>query len=200
MAAGLAADIGVAAAAFIGTNIDNGLVAMAMVAGAPAERARRIALGQVVGFVVLVGVAAAASAVLFEFSARTVGLLGLVPLVLGIRGLVLLRHAEGRAGAAARRAVGSGFVAASLVTIAAGGDNLAVYIPLFRVGGVTNIGATAIAFSAGELLLTIFILQVGRQPHLRQVTARLGAIAVPILMCAVGMLVLIQAGTFSIVY
>ena len=47
MAAGLGADLGVAAAAFVGTNIDNAVVTMALVAGAPEERARRIALGQV---------------------------------------------------------------------------------------------------------------------------------------------------------
>jgi cadmium resistance protein CadD (predicted permease) len=199
MAAGLAADLGIAAAAFFGTNIDNGLVAMAMVAAAPPERARRIALGQVFGFVVLVAVAAASSAALFEFSARIVGLLGLVPLALGMRGLLLLRHPEGRADAVSRRAVGRGFMAASLVTIAAGGDNLAAYIPLFRVGGVTNFGATAIAFATGEVMLTAFVLSAGRQPHLRQVAGRLGTFAVPILMVAVGVLVLIQAGTLSLV-
>ena len=69
---------------------------MAMVAGAPLERARRIAIGQVVGFALLVVVAAAAAALLFEFSTAVVGLLGLVPLAIGVRGLVLLaRHRDG---------------------------------------------------------------------------------------------------------
>ena len=98
MAAGLGADLGVAAAAFVGTNVDNTVVAMAMVAGAPLERARRIAFGQVVGFVLLVVVSAAAAALLFEFSTAVVGLLGLVPLAIGVRGLVLLaRHRGGEA-------------------------------------------------------------------------------------------------------
>ena len=88
MAAGLGADLGVAAAAFVGTNIDNCAVTMAMVAGAPLERAHRIAAGQVIGFTLLVAASAAAAAVLFEFSAAVVGLLGLVPLAIGVRGLV----------------------------------------------------------------------------------------------------------------
>ena len=97
MAAGLGADLGVAAAAFVGTNIDNCVVTMALVAGAPLERAHRIAAGQVIGFAILVAVAAAAAALLFEFSAAVVGLLGLVPLALGLRGLVGLArsHAGG---------------------------------------------------------------------------------------------------------
>jgi cadmium resistance protein CadD (predicted permease) len=219
LAAGLGADLGVAAAAFVGTNVDNTVVAMAMVAGAPLDRGRRIAAGQVFGFVLLVVVAAAGAAILFEFSTAVVGLLGLVPLAIGLRGLILLpRHRERVAaggGEAAetstrrrrrsrsrfrpeQRAVGRGFTAAALVTIAAGGDNLAVYIPLFRVGGATNIGATVAVFVVGEALVTWLILAGGRHPKARGVMQRVGHVAVPILLCCVGVLVLVQADTFSL--
>jgi cadmium resistance protein CadD (predicted permease) len=216
LAAGLGADLGVAAAAFVGTNVDNTVVAMAMVAGAPLERARRIAIGQVAGFLVLVVVAAAGAALLFEFSTAVVGLLGLVPLAIGARGLIGLarhRHGDGegegdgvtpvatkrkRRRRPEERAVGRGFTAAALVTIAAGGDNLAVYIPIFRVGGATNIGAVAAVFVAGEALVTWLILAGGRHPKARGAMLRLGHVAVPILLCLVGLLVLLQAGTFSL--
>ncbi|MFZ0248789.1 MAG: cadmium resistance transporter [Acidimicrobiales bacterium] len=211
MAAGLGADLGVAAAAFVGTNVDNCVVTTAMVAGAPMERARRIAAGQVGGFVVLVVVAAAAAALLFEFSTAVVGLLGLVPLAIGLRGLVgWARGAEDDGATPARarrqrrrrapeeRAVGRSFTAAALVTIAAGGDNLAVYIPLFRVGGATNLGAVAAVFVVGEALVTWLVLAGGRHPRARAAMLRLGHVAVPILLCCVGVLVLVQAGTFSL--
>jgi cadmium resistance protein CadD (predicted permease) len=218
LAAGLGADLGVAAAAFVGTNVDNTVVATAMVAGAPLERARRIAVGQAIGFVVLVAVAAAAAAVLFEFSTAVVGLLGLVPLAIGVRGLVGLvgRHpggaveasvatgaGAGEAGPKQRRrpeqrAVGRSLTAAALVTISAGGDNLAVYIPLFRVGGATNVGVVAAVFIAGEALVTWVILAGGRHPRARGAMLRAGHVAVPILLCCVGLLVLVQAGTFSL--
>jgi cadmium resistance protein CadD (predicted permease) len=213
LAAGLGADIGVAAAAFFGTNVDNTVVTMAMVAGAPVERARRIATGQIVGFAVLVAVSAAGAAVLYEFSSAVVGLLGLVPLALGVRGLVGLARARGSAEAdttapeeTARprrwrpehRAVGRSLTAAALVTIAAGGDNLAVYIPLFRLGGAANIGAIVVVFVLGEALVTWLILTGGRHPKARRVMLRLGHVAVPILLCCVGLLVMVQAWTFSL--
>jgi cadmium resistance protein CadD (predicted permease) len=209
LAAGLGADLGVAAAAFVGTNVDNTVVAMAMVAGAPARAARRIALGQVFGFVVLVAVAVAGAALLFEFSTAVVGLLGLVPLAIGVRGLVLLAlHPDGDAADGSKprrrrfrpeqRAVGRGFTAAALVTIAAGGDNLAVYIPLFRVGGATNTAAVAPVFVVGESLVTWLILAGGRHPKARGAMLRVGHVAVPILLSCVGVLVLVQAGTFSL--
>jgi cadmium resistance protein CadD (predicted permease) len=213
LAAGLGADLGVAAAAFVGTNVDNCVVTMAMVAGAPLERARRIAAGQVLGFVVLVVAAAAAAALLFEFSAAVVGLLGLVPLAIGLRGLVGLARRpddDGAGPARARRqrrrprrrpeerAVGRSFTAAALVTIAAGGDNLAVYIPMFRVGGATNLGVVAGVFVLGEALVTWLVLAGGRHPGTRAAMVRLGHVAVPVLLCCVGVLVLVQAGTVSL--
>lgn len=214
--AGLAADLGVAAAAFVGTNIDNCVVTTAMAAGAPLERARRIAAGQVLGFCVLVAAAAAAALLLFEFSSAVVGLLGLVPLAIGVRGLVGLRRAhpgtDEASGApsgeargrwrsrqpVAKRAVGRSLTAAALVTIAAGGDNLAVYIPLFRVGGATRLGAIAAVFVVGEAAVTALVLWGGRHPRTRSALARLGAVAVPVLLCCIGILVLVQAGTFSL--
>ncbi len=216
MAAGLGADLGVAAAAFVGTNIDNCIVTTAMVAGAPLERAHRIAAGQVFGFALLVAAAAAAAALLFEFSAAVVGLLGLVPLAIGLRGLAGLRGkgpAEETDEAAAkggrrgrrrpdggpeRRAVGRSFTAAVLVTISAGGDNLAAYIPLFRVGGASNLGALAAVFVVGEVLVTWLVLSGGRHPRTRGVMLRLGHVAVPILLCCIGVLVMVEAGTFSL--
>jgi cadmium resistance protein CadD (predicted permease) len=162
-----------------------------------------------------VAASAAAAAVLFEFSTAVVGLLGLVPLAIGIHGLGGL--ARQRPAAAAdesaapavkptrrwrarpeQRAVGRSLTAAALVTIAAGGDNLAVYIPLFRVGGATNLGAIAAVFLLGEAVVTWLVLAGGRHPGARRVMLRLGHVAVPVLLCGVGIVVLVQAGSFSL--
>jgi cadmium resistance protein CadD (predicted permease) len=185
-------------AAFVGTNVDNCIVTMAMVAGAPLERARRIAAGQVLGFVVLVAISAAGAVLLFEISARVVGLLGLVPLAIGLRGLIgLWPGRTGRRPPAVQRAVGRSLTAAALVTIAAGGDNLAVYIPLLRVGGAARLSVIAVVFALGEVALTTLVLVGGSHPRVRATLSRLGAVAVPLLLCAVGVLVLASAGTFS---
>jgi cadmium resistance protein CadD (predicted permease) len=200
----------VAVTAFVGTNIDNCVVTATMVAGAPLQRSHRIAAGQVVGFAVLVAVAAAAAAVLYEFSPAAVGLLGLVPLAIGLRGIALLLRHRGpdaddagsrRKGRrpASERAVGRSFTAGVLVTIGAGGDNLAAYIPLFRVGGTANLAAICIVFVLGEVLLTAVILAGGRHPKARSLMTRLGALAVPVLLCCIGVLVMLEAGTFSLV-
>ena len=205
-AAGFWADVGIAAAAFVATNVDNTVVTAALVAGAPLERARRIAAGQVVGFVAIVCIAAAAAALLFEFSPAAVGLLGFVPLAIGLRGLIGLlvrsrdqaeEHRGRRRQPATDRAVGRSLTAAALVTLAAGADNLAVYIPLFRQGGASKLSAIALVFAAGEVGVTAAILAAGTHPRARAVMTRLGALAVPLLLCGVGVLVLVTAGTLT---
>jgi cadmium resistance protein CadD (predicted permease) len=198
---GLAADVGIAVAAFVGTNIDNTVVTMGLVAGAPVERARRIAAGQVIGFAAIVLVAAAAAVALFEFTPKVVGLLGLVPLAIGVRGLVGLRSSATRTEdreRVARRAVGRSLTAAALVTIGASGDNLAAYIPLFRVGGAGNVIAIVLVFAAGEVGVTALVLAGGRHPRVRSAMSRLGAVAVPLLLCAIGVLVMVEAGTLAL--
>jgi cadmium resistance protein CadD (predicted permease) len=196
MSVGLPAVLGLAAGAFVGTNVDNAAVTVAMIAAAPAARAGRIALGQVMGFVVLVAGAVGMAVLLFEIPTRVIGLLGLVPLGLGVRALFALRHAEGRS-RVARRAVGSGVVAATLITIGAGGDNLAVYIPLFRVARVAGTAESLLVFALGEVLLTLFVLRAGRHPRVRRAVTAIGVFAAPALYCAIGVLVLVEAGTFS---
>jgi cadmium resistance protein CadD (predicted permease) len=192
--AGLPAVLGTAVGAFVGTNIDNAVVTGAMVAASPPTRSRRIALGQVVGFVVLVLAAVGMAILLFEIPTRIIGLLGLVPLALGVRGLLALRHAEERS-RVTRRAVGSGFFSAVFVTIGAGGDNLAVYIPLFRVDGVAATAETSLVFAVGELLLTLFVLRAGRHRRVRAAVTAFGVFAAPLLFCAIGILVFVEAGT-----
>jgi cadmium resistance protein CadD (predicted permease) len=196
MSAGLPAVLGLAAGAFAGTNVDNAAVTVAMIAAAPAERAKRTALGQVIGFVVLVIGAIGMAVLLFEIPTRIIGLFGLIPLTLGLRGLFLLRHTEGRS-RVGRRAIGSGVLAATMITIGAGGDNLAVYIPLFRVAGFGGTAASLLVFAVGEVLLTLFVLRAGRHPHVRHAVTAIGVFAAPVLYCAIGILVLVEAGTLS---
>jgi cadmium resistance protein CadD (predicted permease) len=194
LATGLPAVLGLAAGAFAATNIDNAVVTVAMIAAAPATRSRRIAFGQVMGFTLVVIGALAMAALLFEIPTRVIGLLGLVPLILGVRALLGLRHAEERS-RVARRAVGSGVVAALAVTVGAGGDNLAVYIPLFRVDHLAGTAETLLVFALGELLLTLFVLWAGLHPRVRTVVTTFGVFAAPILYCAIGLAVLFEAGT-----
>ena len=84
------------------------------------------------------------------------------------------------------------------MTISAGGDNLAAYIPLFRVGGTTRLGVIATVFVVGEFVVTVLVLGGGRHPKARGLMTRAGSVVVPILLCCIGVLILLESGTFGL--
>ena len=133
-------NLGKASVVFVATNVDD-ILLLAALFGSPVLRPRAVVLGQFVGIAVLtagsVGAAYAATAV----PADWIRWLGLLPIGLGAWLLVQLWRSRGRAEhdadgdvIAERRfeaRLHSQVLAVSAITIANGGDNLSVYIPLF---------------------------------------------------------------------
>jgi cadmium resistance protein CadD (predicted permease) len=127
--------LGAAVVVFASTNIDDLVVISAFFAD-PARRPSAVVVGQFVGIGVLTLGSALAALLALVIPAGWVGLLGLGPLALGLRGLFRLGHDRTAAvqpdtpehGA---RSPSAPWLAMTLVTVANGGDNLAVYIPLF---------------------------------------------------------------------
>ncbi|MCU1459325.1 MAG: cadmium transporter [Actinomycetia bacterium] len=115
--------IPIAVGAFVATNLDD-LVILTALFGSKQLSTAQIALGQYLGIAVLVGVSAAAAAGLAAVPGRWVGLFGVVPLALGIRGLVTAEHDE-------IPVIASSTFGVFAVVLADGADNVAVYVPLF---------------------------------------------------------------------
>jgi cadmium resistance protein CadD (predicted permease) len=191
-----AALVGVAVGSFVSTNIDNFLVTTAQFAAAPLQRVRRVAAGQLLGFAFIVLVSAAAAGALFELPTRWVGLLGLVPLALGIRGLVALRH-RSQDQHDVNTSVAPGLVAAALVTVGNGGDNLAVYIPILRASKLAEGIFFLLCLLVLDALLCAGALVLGRHPRTLGFVGRAGAYLVPVVYCVIGVIVLVRSGTFD---
>ena len=134
----LSAPIAVGLALFATTNVDDIVLLSAFFADRHL-RARNVVLGQFLGIGLLTAVSAAAAIASMVIPEGWSGFLGLVPLVLGIQKLWQLRagadtrSSDGEAGGHERleRRTHSQVLAVAGVTVANGGDNLAVYIPVF---------------------------------------------------------------------
>lgn len=182
----LPSTIGIAIVAFASTNIDDMFVLVAFFAD-PRYRRRSVVVGQVLGMAALVCVSAAAALLALTVPAGWVALLGFVPLLLGLRQLWVLR----RRGAAqdgdleerrlrdqehrAEHRFHSQVLTVAAVTVANGGDNLAVWIPLFAVTlgaiatyAVVFAGMTALWCALGFLLVSNRLLggPIRRYSHL----------------------------------
>jgi cadmium resistance protein CadD (predicted permease) len=192
-AAGLA---GAALVSFVSTDVDNFVLTTTQFATAPAERVRRVAVGQYVGFTILVVAAAAAAAALFDVPGAWIGLLGLVPLTLGVRGLVAL----GRHGSPAtpRWPVAVGGFTTTLITLGSGGDNLAVYIPLFHGTDGPGKALVAAVLLAADVVLVALAWLLGRHRVALAGIARGGQLVTPFIYVVIGVVVLVRAGTFGL--
>jgi len=136
------------ATAVYATNVDDVLILAVLFLSSRAggrPRPWQIITGMYAGTGVLVGVSAVAAVGLLLVPDTWVGLLGLAPLALGVRGL--FKAARAKPGDDRSPVVASGTISITVLIVANGGDNLAVYPPLFRTLGVADSLVTAAVFA-----------------------------------------------------
>jgi len=183
-----------AVGAFVGTNLDNLLALSGQLAATDRSRHRRIIDGQVAATVVLLALSALAGVAFAMVPGRLLGLLGLVPIALGVRAGVLLarKRPDDRSMPAA-----AGLVTSFLVTLAIGADNVAVYLPVLATGTVAAAIACLVIWLALDLVLVALAAWLGRHPATERVVGRMGPVALPVLYVVIGVVVLLRAGTLT---
>ncbi len=192
----LAVVVGTAVGVFVGTNLDDFALLLVFVLGMPQEGIRppQIVFGQYLGFSALLLVSGVAAAGLRTVPEHWVGLLGFVPIGLGVVGLV-------RAGSdppVTPDAMASvrNVAAIATVTVANGVDNVSVYVLLFRQLNLTDTIITTVVFL---LLLAVWCttaLAVGRRARLVPGAVRASRLAAPLVLVAIGVYLLFHTGVF----
>jgi cadmium resistance protein CadD (predicted permease) len=181
--------IAVAVAVFAGTDVDDLIVLTVLFLAGRATgrpRARDIVTGQYLGIAALVAASVAAALGLLVIPDRWVGLLGLVPLALGIRGLVAARrHTEKD-----ETPVATGVLSIAALTIANGADNISVYVPLFRGIGP---GAGALTIGTFAVMVAVWLALaywLGSHRRIVAVVERFGHWLVPVVFIVIGLVLL----------
>jgi cadmium resistance protein CadD (predicted permease) len=191
--------IGAAFGLFVGTNVDDIVVLTVLFLESRASgqpRAWQIWAGQYLGIFALVLFSGLAALGLTIVPDPWVGLLGTVPIVLGVLGLAsaLGRH-TGREEAEARApAVASGVLSVAALTIANGADNLAVYTPMFRTLDLTQSSITIAVFAVMTALWCLAGSWLGSHKQVIALVERGGPWLVPVLFILIGVLVVIESG------
>ena len=196
----LASSAALGVVVFVATNVDDVLVLAAFFADSTLVR-RSIVVGQFVGIGTLVLASSAAALVGLVVPVGWTALLGLVPLLLGIRKVVALRKSAARdVGDAetqriqleerkAERRTHSQALAVAGVTMANGGDNLVVYIPMFASAPhIIPFYALIFAIMTGVWCALGFVLV--SIPHIGHAIRRYGHVALPLVLIALGLHIL----------
>ncbi|MGJ5627817.1 cadmium resistance transporter [Nostoc sp. CALU 1950] len=201
--------------AFIATNIDDIIILLIFFSQVDVNfRRRHILLGQYVGFAAIIIASSPGFFGGLVVQREWIGLLGLLPVGIGIQQLISRKEET-----ISVQTVSSDFRQATptnpvlsfilsvlhpqtykvaAVTIANGGDNISIYIPLFAGQDLASLG----------VILGIFFIMVGvwcaiayflsRQPTIAYVLSRYGKAVVPFVLIGLGLFIMYERGTFTL--
>lgn len=187
---------------FAATNLDDIFILVAFFAD-PRLRARQIVLGQFLGIGALILVSLVAALIALAIPPAYIGLLGLAPIAMGVRKLIELwrgQENEGEEEWEHQSAKGGGYgqtLAVAAVTMANGGDNIAVYTPTFAVRPGMETALMLIVFAFMTALWCASAQWLVYHPTIGAPIRRHGHRLLPFVLIGLGVLVLLEAGTFD---
>ncbi|MEU4482000.1 cadmium resistance transporter [Micromonospora sp. NPDC023966] len=187
----LLAAVAAAAGVFAATNLDDIVVlTVFFVAARGTGRPRpwQIVAGQYAGIGGLVAVAVVVAAGLLVVPDPWTGLLGLLPIALGVRAL-LARGDDDEPPAV----VGS-LLGVAGVTVANGADNIAVYVPVFRSLDPATGLVWLLVFAALVAVWCAVAALLGSHPRVVSLVGRTGHWLVPAVFIVLGVVILTTSG------
>lgn len=183
--------------AFISTNIDDIFLLMLFYASGRFSKTN-ILIGQYVGIAALVIISFTGAYIGSFFDERYVGLLGLFPIYLGVRDTIaLLRGKEDDDEPADLRS--SGFLAIAGVTIANGGDNIGIYVPLLTTMSTPEKIELVVVFALATYGWCRAAQYLASHPLVAKQLEKYGHILTPIVLFLLGLFILLESGTFSLI-
>ncbi|MCL7455783.1 cadmium resistance transporter [Micromonospora sp. MSM11] len=179
-----------AAVVFAATDVDDIVVlTLLFVAARTTGRPRpwQIVAGQYLGIGALALASVVVAAGLLVVPDPWTGLLGLLPVALGVRAL-LDRDAD------ETPAVVGSTIGVAGVTIANGADNIAVYVPVFRALGPADSAVFLLVFVVLIALWCAAGAWLGNHPRVTRLVGRAGHWLVPAIFIAIGVVILATSG------
>lgn len=188
--------------AFISTNIDD-IFILTIFYGSRRFKSSEIIIGQLLGISTLIGISIIASLAGLIIDKSYIGLLGFLPIYLGIKGLW---HAAKKSNdndttdnlditQHNKRHI----VSIAGVTIANGGDNIGIYVPLFAALSYANEIITIVVFLLMTLVWCVLAKYLTNHPYVAKITDRYGHIVAPIVLIFLGIFILYESGTFHLI-
>lgn len=183
--------IATAVVSFAATNIDD-IFILTFFLAQKNLRGWHVVLGQYLGIAALVAISLVGFLARFIVPDTWISLLGLVPIFIGLKKLIDLRrgndddHSQQQAGSV---------LTVSAITFANGGDNIAIYVPLFANSDSSTLVLTLFTFAVMIAIWCVAGYSIGNHPAVRRAVDRVGHILVPFVLIALGLYILF--GTFQ---
>lgn len=188
---------------YISTSIDYLIVLIILFAQLPQNKQKwHIYAGQYLGTGLLVGVSLVAAYVVnFVPEAWMVGLLGLIPIYLGIRFAIVGEGEEEEEEEIIERLEQSKanqlFWTVTLLTIASGGDNLGIYIPYFASLDWAQTLVALLVFAIGVIIFCELSRVLSSIPLISETIEKYKRIIVPLVFIPLGLYIMYESGTIE---
>lgn len=189
-----------AAGLFVATNLDDIViltVLFAVAARGGGLRGWQIVAGQYLGLITLIAVSFLAALGLTIVPDEWVGLLGLVPLVIGVLGLVRTLRGQDDDDEAESALKAVGLLGVAGITIANGGDNIAIYTPVFRTMSTTDALVTIVVFLVLLALWCLLARAIGTNEKVTEALEKVEHWLVPLVFIGLGVFILLESGTVA---
>ena len=182
--------------AFATTNIDDLFILM-LFFGNRMYKKRDIVIGQYLGVGALIAISALASLMGLIIDKQYIGLLGLLPIYLGVKALIKLRKKSipMKVNPSGNYDTKHNLLQVAAVTLANGGDNVGIYTPLFAA-----LNATSRAIMIFIFLIMIGVWCVGgiylcRYPRVANAINKYGYIITPVVLIVLGFYIVYENGS-----
>lgn len=190
-----------AIAVYISTSIDYLFILLIIFSQSYTKKGvRQIYWGQYLGTGILVAVSLFAAYVLnFIPQDWVIGLLGLIPIYLGVR-VALVGEEEEEDEVVEKletRDTSRLFWTVALITIASGGDNLGIYIPYFAALSALEIGVALVVFAISIALLCYISYRLAKVSFVSETLEKYERIIVPVVFIGLGLYIMAESGTFQ---
>ena len=193
--------IAIGVAAFVATNIDDIFVLMIFFSSL-AYSIRQIVLGQYIGIGLLIAISGIGSLIAFVVPTYVIGLMGIVPIAIGIKHLVEVRRKDNPSRQVVQDKMNKSylsFLSVAAVTFSNGGDNISVYIPLFsKYNTISEIFALTTVFIAMTAVWCIAAYYFVNHPLIASRIRHTGNIILPFVLIGLGIYVLTDSFLFSV--
>ena len=188
---------------YISTSIDYLIVLIILFAQLSQNKQKwHIYAGQYLGTGLLVGVSLVAAYVVnFVPEAWMVGLLGLIPIYLGIRFAIVGEGEEEEKEEIIERLEQSKanqlFWTVTLLTISSGGDNLGIYIPYFASLDWAQTLVALLVFAIGVIIFCELSRVLSSIPLISETIEKYERIIVPLVFIPLGLYIMYESGTIE---
>jgi cadmium resistance transport/sequestration family protein len=211
----IAQTIATGISAFAATNIDDVLLLMLFFSQVNSTfRPHHIVLGQYLGFIVLIVASLPGFFGGLLIPDQWVGLLGLLPIAIGIQQIVSRETEEigvqtvscEMESANTQRSIGSMLSSAltpqtysvAAVTVANGGDNIGIYVPLFATVSLAGLGVLLSVFLVLIAVWCGVAYYLARHQAIARILVQYGSAIVPVVLIALGCFILIESRAYQL--